>query len=49
MADRVQLQTYVPPDLAERVKAAAELDERSVAAWIRVMLARELAQPDDVA
>jgi predicted DNA-binding protein len=47
--DLIQLQTYVPPDLAERVKAAADQDERSIAAYIRRLLARELEPVDDVA
>jgi hypothetical protein len=38
----VALQTLVPPPLAERVRRAAEADDRPVSAWIRRLLVREL-------
>jgi len=40
----VQLATFVPPNLADQVRTAADKDERSVSAWIRRVLARELEQ-----
>lgn len=45
----VQLATFVPPHLADQVKTAAERDDRSVSAWIRRVLARELEEQSDAA
>ena len=39
----MKVSTWVDPDLAERVRRAAEKEDRSVSQWLRLVLERELA------
>ena len=39
-----QLITYVPPEIAAKIREAAEKDGRSISNWIGRVLARELEQ-----
>lgn len=40
----ITISTAVPPDLAKRIKEAAEADDRTVSNWLRIVVTKALGK-----